>query len=312
MFHLIQLISFLRKSNVKYSFIHSRSDYTQFIVLISKFYHRLSSVWDCRGDSISEIISALAKKNIIYRLFGFFYIIPLFKFIVHFNSGKSKSIIFVSNLLKNNIFKNKHTISNSYVIPCLVNNSLFFFNSELRNSMRNKYKIKPNQSVFIYSGSMVSYQSFDLHKSFYTKILNDPYNLLFILTRDLDLANTFFNQFDNKNIIIKSVDFNRINDYNNLADYAILIRNNDLLNRVASPTKFGEYCFSGLPVIMNKNVHQCYENSKAIGNYINLNKDNLNKFEMKERELISKRSSDYYSRLFFVSTYQVLYQKLIK
>jgi hypothetical protein len=63
LFHLVQLVKFLNNTSVKYSFIHSRSDYTQFIVLISNFCHKLNSVWDCRGDQISEINYALKKKE---------------------------------------------------------------------------------------------------------------------------------------------------------------------------------------------------------------------------------------------------------
>jgi hypothetical protein len=178
--------------------------------------------------------------------------------------------------------------------------------------MRNKYDVKSNQSVFIYSGSMVAYQSFDLHKNLYNKILTDKDNLLFILTSDLEKAKIFFSQFESKNIIIESVDFLRINEYYNLADFALLIRNNNNLNKVASPTKFGEYCLAGLPVIMNKNVQQCFENSLEIGNHVNLNKSSYNKVDIKQRMLISKKSRSYYSRNSFTKLYQDLYKNLIR
>ncbi len=308
--HAIQFIVFLKKNKNKYSFIHSRADYTQFIVLITKFFHNLNSVWDCRGDQISEIKFALEKKNIIYKLYGFFYIVPLFKFIRYLNSIKSRKVIFVSDLLKNTILKIKNKVPKTYIIPCLVNESLFYFNPKLRKIMRKKYDIKLNQNVFVYSGSMVAYQSFDIHKNLYKKILNDKNNLLFFLTNDTAKAHIFFSQFESKNVIIKSVNFSRINDYYNLSDFAILIRNNNHLNKVASPTKFGEYCMSGLPVIMNKNVQQCYENSLLIGNYIDIDNLNFTKSNFKKRMLISKKSRDFYSRTKFFESYKKLYKNL--
>ena len=93
--------------------------------------------------------------------------------------------------------------------------------------MRKKYKIKSNQKVFVYAGSMVGYQSFDLHIEFYKNVLSDTNNILFILTNHIQIARSFFNDFDNERIIIKSVDFLEINDYYNLADFGILIRNNN-------------------------------------------------------------------------------------
>jgi len=309
-FHMFQLINFLKKSKVDYSFIHSRSDYTQFIVLISKYFHKLNSTWDCRGDSISEIKYALEKKNILYKIYGFLYIIPFFKFLIYINLIKSKSIIFVSELLKKNLFKIFAPFCKFYIIPCLVNEKLFFFDSDLRVSMRKKYKIENNQSVFVYSGSMVGYQSFDLHYEFYKNILTDNNNILFILTNHIQIAKSYFNNFDNDRVIIKSVDFLKVNDYYNLADFGILIRNNNLLNRVASPTKFGEYCLTGLKVVMNKNVKQCYNNALNFKNFVDVKSDIFTNFNLDHRTSIVKESKLLYCREKYVNKYISMYNNL--
>lgn len=311
-FHMFQLIIFLKKSKSNYSFIHSRSDYTQFIVLITKYFHKLNSIWDCRGDTISEIKYALSKKNIVYKLYGFIYIIPFFRYILFKNKRKSKHIIFVSDLLKSTILRNKKSFDSFDIIPCLVNDKLFYFNNNLREEMRKKFKIKSNQKVFIYSGSMVGYQSFDLHTEFYKDILSDNNNILFILTNHIQIAKFYFNNFDNDRIIIKSVDFLKVNDYYNLADFGILIRNNNLLNRVASPTKFGEYCLTGLKVIMNKNVKQCYNNALNFKNFIDLNSDTFTNFNLDHRTSIVKESKLIYCRENYIDNYISMYNILIE
>ena len=310
-FHMFQLIFFLRKSKVKYSFIHSRSDYTQFIVLISKYFHKLNSIWDCRGDSISEIKFALSKNSIFHKIYGYIYIVPFFRYILFKNKRKSNHMIFVSELLKDTILKNKKLFYSFDIIPCLVNDKLFFFNNNLRQEMRKKFKIKSNQKVFVYSGSMVGYQSFDLHIEFYKNILSDNNNFLFILTNHIQIARSYFNNFDNERVIIKSVNFLKVNDYYNLADFGILIRNNNLLNRVSSPTKFGEYCLSGLKVIMNKNVKQCYNNALNFNNFVDVNSDVFTNLNLDQRISIVKGSKLLYCRENYINNYITMYNNLI-
>ena len=310
-FHVLQLIIFLKKSDENYTFIHSRADYTQFIVLISRFIHKINSVWDCRGDSISEIKHSLTKKNIIYKVYGFLYIIPFFKFLIYTNLVYSKAIIFVSELLKKNLFKLFNSKSKSCVIPCLVNHKLFFYDLDLRKLMRNKYNIKNNETVFVYSGSMVAYQSFEHQLNFYKNLFANKNNILLILTNQTEKAEKFFDQFQKRKVIIKSVEFNEVNNYYNMSDFAILIRDNNLLNQVASPTKFGEYCLSGLKVLMNKNVHQSYRNALRINNFVNINNFNLDNTNSETRSLISTKSKKYYCRDNYVGHYKSLYDSII-
>jgi hypothetical protein len=310
-FHVFQLIVFLRKNKVKYSFIHSRSDYTQFIVLISKYFHKLNSIWDCRGDSISELKFAISKNSIFHKIYGYIYIVPFFRYILFKNKRKSNHIIFVSDLLMDTILKNKKSFYSFDIIPCLVNDKLFLFDNNLRQEMREKYKIKSNQKVFVYSGSMVGYQSFDLHIEFYKKILSDNNNFLFILTNHIQIAKSYFHNFDNERIIIKSVNFLQVNDYYNLADFGILIRSNNLLNRVASPTKFGEYCLTGLKVIMNKNVKQCYDNALNFNNFVDVNSDFFSSLNFEQRTSIVKSSKLLYCRENYINNYITMYNNLI-
>lgn len=311
LWHCYQLIVFIRTSKVDYDFIHARSDYSHYIVGLSKIYHKLNSVWDCRGDAISEIKFALQKKNLIYRLYGAIYILPFFKFLIKKNITKSDHIFCVSEYLKEVVVRNNLPNSEIDIIPCLVNENLFFFNDLLRVRMREYYNIKPSQKVFMYSGSMVSYQSFSDQVEFYRKVLSDDTNVLFILTSQIDRAKSFFERFKAKNIVIKTVSFSEINGYYNMSDYAILLRNDNQLNKVASPTKFGEYCLAGLDVIMNVNVKQCHKNAGIIGNLLSEDCVNFPPYDIKRRVEIALRSKHIYSRHNYVHIYRKVYLKIV-
>ena len=54
----------------------------------------------------------------------------------------------------------------------------------------------------------------------------------------------------------------------NAADAAFMLRDDVDANRVASPTKFAEYCLAGLPVIMTGAVKDAYALAKRLGNYV--------------------------------------------
>jgi hypothetical protein len=311
--HSFSLLIFLYFSKVKYDFIHSRSDYTQFISLITKKFHKINSVWDCRGHSISEIFFSLKKKNFIYKIYGNLYILPLFRTIIKYNSSKSDGIIFISKNLKFEINKiSKRIIRNIIIVPCLVNEKLFYFEASLRVESRKRLKIEQSQTVFIYSGSMVAYQSIEIQKKLYKKILSDKNNILVILTNHIKEAELLFEKIKSKRLKIFSSEFNKINEYFNLADFSILIRNNEKLNYVASPTKFGEYCMSGLPVIMNNTVKQAFDNSKKIGNYFDWNNTDFKKCSDSIRKTVSKKSQIYYSRKKYIDIYKVFYFNTIK
>ena len=54
----------------------------------------------------------------------------------------------------------------------------------------------------------------------------------------------------------------------NAADAAFMLRDSIDTNRVASPTKFAEYCLAGLPVIMTEAVKDAYALAQRLGNYV--------------------------------------------
>lgn len=59
---------------------------------------------------------------------------------------------------------------------------------------------------------------------------------------------------DLNRMILKEVEHEEVPCWLSLADAAFLLRKEDPVNRVASPTKFGEYLAAGVPVVLTKGV----------------------------------------------------------
>lgn len=304
------LYLFLRKKHEEYSFIHARASYSTFICLLLSCVFKIPIIWDCRGDSLDELKDALSRKNKLIRLFGKFTLVYFEKLRLHVICKNIRYAFFVSEALFQ-LYKAKlpNLIRHS-IIPCPVSEKLFFFNPSLRQTVRNELKIRNNQKVFLYSGSMVAYQALEKQKQYYGNLLLNKNNIIFYVTSEPELAKKYFNDFPKSNFFIFSVHFEKINRLYNAADFAFLFREKKLLNWVASPTKFGEYCLAGLQVIMDENVKQANDYSKEIGNHIDINISLLQPLADQYRSIIANRAKKFYSREILNSYYLQIYNKV--
>lgn len=310
-YNLILLIFFFIKNKEEYSFIQARADYTTFLCILAKPFHKLPVYWDCRGDAVSELKDSLSRKNILIKIIGNLYLVSFDRFAVYLNCKKCDGAIFVSEALLD-LFRNKLTTKNYQIIPCPVSEKKFFFDLELRLRMRDKLNISDNKVVYLYSGSMIAYQSLQEQYEQYYFLLKNSENIIIIATSDPDIAKEFFKDLHSERLIITSVSFEEMNSYYNLADFSFLMREKKQLNHVASPTKFGEYCLTGLPVIMNDTVNQAYSVSRDLGNYVSSENISVNTFSNKERTEIAIKSKQFYSREVLNQKYILLYKPVLK
>ena len=88
-----------------------------------------------------------------------------------------------------------------------------------------------------------------------------------ILTREVDTLKLLLKQLNleylSNDVIALSSPFDKVSDYLNAADVAFLLRDNVVMNQVASPTKLAEYMACGLPVISSK-VAACWVEQSMI------------------------------------------------
>ena len=282
-----------------FQYIHARTDYCANLCLkiIKKKHSKL--IWDCRGDSAAE--TDYNEPNKI-NFFKKYFLDKRF-----FNAGrKAKKIIFVSNFLKDK-FLSKENNKHIYVIPSLASRKDFYFSSILRDTYRKKLRIKNKTKVFIYSGSMKKYQNFPETINFF-KSVNKKFSdvLLIVLTQDIEMAEKVIGTAC-KNIIIKNVNYNEVNPYLNAADFGIMLRKNDITNKAASPTKFAEYCLSGIKIITTSGVTDFYKYKKECANVIDVNDFNLDNDTQINRSKISNFYKKNISRESFKDIYDLIY-----
>ncbi len=138
------------------------------------------------------------------------------------------------------------------VYKCGVDTSIFFINPQKRIEIRQKLGIANDCTLFVYSGGLHKWQKVEESINVFEKYHNQYSNSkLLILTKDLEqLQQLLENRQEIADAVIsKSLPFNLVPDYLNAADIAFLLRDNVVMNAVASPTKLAEYMACGLPII---------------------------------------------------------------
>jgi glycosyltransferase involved in cell wall biosynthesis len=138
------------------------------------------------------------------------------------------------------------------VVGCCVDTKLFYFSSAEREARRHELKLN-DRFVICYCGAMQQWQKPDAVAEAFAAIRRDMSDAhLLVITRDRDvflrhLANA---DVDLADVTIRSVPHDQVPSHLMAADVGLLLREDIVTNRVASPVKFAEYLRCGLPVIL--------------------------------------------------------------
>jgi len=142
------------------------------------------------------------------------------------------------------------------IIPCTLNKAFetVKITADAVHKAKEALGFAKEDLVLAYSGSVAGWQSFDLLYSFIAPFLrSDPdIKLLFLADADsniLKIKNEFPSQVFHKKVLASDVP-----GYLLGADHGLLIREETVTNKVASPVKFAEYLACGLPVIISENL----------------------------------------------------------
>jgi hypothetical protein len=95
---------------------------------------------------------------------------------------------------------------------------------------------------------------------------HDARRYLLVVTPDRHLASEKLRRVLPDAARVVSADLPAVNGLLNAADVAIMLRRPSPINRVALPTKFGEYALTGLPVVMTEAVPEAAAIAREIGN----------------------------------------------
>ncbi len=119
---------------------------------------------------------------------------------------------------------------------------------------RKLFNLEKKDVVFLYSGSIAGWQSFNLLYDFINPLLRSAStNKIVFLSGEDDNISKLKSEFPNQ-VFSEKVSQHKVPEYLLMADYGLLIREESITNKVASPVKFAEYLACGLKVIISKNL----------------------------------------------------------
>jgi hypothetical protein len=230
---------------------------------------------DIRGASTEEI-KEFSKLGFLKKKLKIYNYECAFKYLTNFSK-----ISVVSNNLKEHLVNNyKINSANIYITPSLAGAD-FLFDKIHRTKHRNELNLRNDEILVVFSsGGIANWQNNDILK--------------IMAEMGLKILNLSKKKIEHKNIINKFVSYSEMPSYLNAADVAIIWREKSIVNKVASPVKFGEYVCCGLPVIANDSVDMIAEYIKknSCGLLINSLNDidinSLNQLKQINRQAIAE------------------------
>jgi glycosyltransferase involved in cell wall biosynthesis len=152
------------------------------------------------------------------------------------------------------LLRERHGMFNTKAasVPCGVDVTRFSHAASNRNSQRKQLKLE-DRIVFCYLGGLQKWQNIDETIVLFKRIhsLDNRAYLLLITNGDTSECQKKLKDIGNygENYAFMSLLSDQIPTYLPMADFGFLLRADSPVNRVASPTKLGEYLAAGMPVI---------------------------------------------------------------
>jgi glycosyltransferase involved in cell wall biosynthesis len=143
------------------------------------------------------------------------------------------------------------------VVPCCIDSKSFGYNASARMRLRSLMKWGSDTKVLVYCGGINHWQRIpDILKLMKSLCRCCPsLRLLFLTTKTKELqGEVLASGIPKSNFFIQSVPHHEISDWLSAADMAVILRENALINQVASPIKMAEYLACGLPVICSDGI----------------------------------------------------------
>src|SRR6202008_3668490 len=114
--------------------------------------------------------------------------------------------------------------------------------------------IKNDDVVLGYAGSTAPWQSFELLEKMFVPLLEKDKRIkLLFLSKETEGHKKLAERFPG-NVLVKWVEHQQVLTYLSCCDYGVLVREQSDTNKVASPVKFAEYLYAGLPVLISEGL----------------------------------------------------------
>ncbi len=165
-------------------------------------------------------------------------------FILH----RSKVNIFVSDAMRSH-YRTKYHYNgkNCFIMPC--------YN---QNIMKEAFFIsgKYERPTFVYAGGILKWQCVDEMLQLYNRVKERyPQATLTILTNGRESAEAIVRKYDSRDVTIKFVPVDQLNEEQAKYKYGLLLRADNTVNNVATPTKFNSYMAVGVIPVISRVVY---------------------------------------------------------
>lgn len=181
----------------------------------------------------------------------------------------SKMLFLVSNeMLIHYERKYKIDISRkSIVMPCFNETEINTFDDE-----------KYNEDTFVYIGGLQVWQCFEQTVEVYSKLekLSDYKTKFYVYTSQIELANKILEQYNVQNYKVAYVDKEKLSKNIKGIKYGFVLREDNVINNVATPTKFSNYIANGIIPIYSNSLKSFAEYDKRNKLGILCNLDDIN------------------------------------
>lgn len=309
---------FIIKESV--TIIHARSIIPATIGLFLKKIHNLSLIFDIRGFAIDEKIDTGRLKRDSF-------LVKCLKKWENYLYKQSDYIVTLTHKAKEILNKNYNISFNKIaVIPTCANNELFF---ALEDNDRQKLKLElgfaNNDVVIIHTGTVSGWYDFEKELMLMKNLMDCDERVKFLILNKNEQTYIFDmlkkNKINQDKTIVKSVEFNEVYRYLNIAQYSLFFIKPSFSKQASAPTKFAENVACLLPSITNKNVGdmEYYISEYQVGLLFDLNNFDI---EKNSKEIINNLNVSYdtvqfkdlfdkhFSKLNAIKEYERIYKEV--
>lgn len=164
---------------------------------------------------------------------------------------KKSTICFCVSKAQQKYYEKEYLLSlasKCLVMPC--------FNTKL-NEFSFKHSNKYDNNVFCYIGSLAVWQCFEETVKLYSEIEKRSPKKCFlkIFTKDIEKAKGVINKYNVKNYLVDFVPQERLSEVLSDCKFGFLIREDNIVNRIATPTKMSTYLANGIIPIFSSCIN---------------------------------------------------------
>ena len=200
-------------------------------------------VFDCHGTEPDEYY--LYHHNFFGKVISLF--LKMMETIV---VGRSDATVTVTQTQ----FERWKVVKKHAVLPMLPGQH-FLDKNNYRISRRKEMNIPGDSIVCVYAGSDAKWQMCTKTIKLFANLeLTNPHLFLVIYTQKIDYFNKLIKKFKVKNALVKKVDYEDMPSYLDACDFGFCLRENSIINHVASPTKVMEYLSRNVKPILSEHV----------------------------------------------------------